>query len=48
MTRISLIARNRFSALESLEIPGVDDTWVKIRDGIETSAKEKVGILEKN
>ena len=25
---------NRFSVLEALEIPSVDDTWVKIRDSI--------------
>ena len=37
---------NRFSALEGLEISSVDDTWVKIRDSIKASAKEKVGILE--
>ena len=37
---------NRFSALEGLEIASVDDTWVKIRDSIKASAKEKVGILE--
>ena len=37
---------NRFSALEGLEISSVDDTWVKIRDSIKDSAKEKVGILE--
>ena len=35
---------NRFSALEGLEIPSEDDTWVKIRDSIKASAKEKVGI----
>jgi len=26
----------------------VDDTWVKIRDSIKASAKEKVGVLETN
>ena len=30
--------RNRFSALEGLEISSVDDTWVKIRDSIKASA----------
>jgi hypothetical protein len=39
---------NRFSALESLDISSVDDTWVKIRDSIKASAKEKVGVLETN
>ena len=39
---------NRFSALEGLEIPSVDDNWVKIRDSIKASAKEKVGVLETN
>ena len=39
---------NRFSALEGLEISSVDDTWVRIRDSIKASAKEKVGILETN
>ena len=33
---------NRFSALEGLEISSVDDTWVKLRDSIKASAKEKV------
>ena len=33
-------------SLEGLEISSVDDTWVKIRDIIKASAKEKVGILE--
>ena len=37
---------NRFCALETLEISSVDDTWVKIRDGIKASAEYKVGILE--
>jgi hypothetical protein len=37
---------NRFSALEGLEIYSVNDSWVKIRDSIKDSAKEKVGILE--
>ena len=37
---------NRFSALEGLEISSVEDTWVKIRDSVKASAKEKVGILE--
>jgi hypothetical protein len=37
---------NRFSVLEGLEISSVDDTWVKIRDSIKSSAEEKVGILE--
>ena len=32
---------HRFSALEGLEISSVDDTWVKIRDSIKASAKEK-------
>ena len=32
---------NRFSALVVLEIPCVDDTWVKIRDSIKASAKKK-------
>ena len=35
---------NRFSALEGLELSSVDDTWVKIRDSIKASAKEKVEI----
>ena len=39
---------NRFSALEGLEISSVDDTWVKIRDSIKASAREKVGVLETN
>ena len=39
---------NRFLALEVLEISSVDDNWVKIRDSIKASAKEKVGILEKD
>ena len=39
---------NRFSALESLEISSVGDTWVKTRDIIKASAKEKVGVLETN
>ena len=34
---------NRFSALEGLEISSVDDTWIKIRDNIKASAKEKEG-----
>ena len=34
--------------MESLEISTVDDTWVKIRDSIKASEKEKVGILETN
>ena len=38
----------RFSALEGLEISSVHDTWVKFRDGIKASAKEKVGVLETN
>ena len=33
--------------MEGLETSSVDDTWVKIRDSIKASAKEKVGILEK-
>ena len=37
---------NRFSVLEGLEISSVDDTWVKIRDSIKSSAEEKVGNLE--
>jgi hypothetical protein len=37
---------NKFSALEGLEISSVDYTWVKIRDSIKASAKEKVRILE--
>ena len=32
--------------MEDLEISSVDDNWVKIRDSIKVSAKEKVGILE--
>ena len=36
---------NRFSVLEGLDIPSVDDIWVKIRDNIKVSAEEKVGIL---
>jgi hypothetical protein len=39
---------NRFSALEGFEISSVDDTWVKIRDSIKATAKEKVGVLETN
>jgi len=39
---------NRFSALEGVEIFSLDDTWVKIRDSIKASAKEKVGVLETN
>ena len=38
----------KFSALEGLEISSADDTWVKIRDNIKASAKEKVGVLETN
>jgi hypothetical protein len=41
-----VILTNRFSALEGLEISSVDDTWVKIRDCIQASAEEKVGVLE--
>jgi hypothetical protein len=37
-----------FSALKGLEISSVDDTWVKIMDSIKASAKEKVGVLERN
>jgi hypothetical protein len=37
---------NRFSSLEGLEVSNVDGTWVKIRDSIKASAKEKVGVLE--
>ena len=37
---------NRFSTLESLEIPSVDDTSFKTRDGIKASTEEKVEILE--
>ena len=29
-------------------ISSVDDTWVKIRDSIKASAKEKVGVLQTN
>jgi hypothetical protein len=32
--------------LYGLEISSVDDTWVKIKDNVNTSAEEKVGILE--
>jgi hypothetical protein len=39
---------NRFSALAGLEIPSVDDTWVKIRDSIIASANEEIGVLETN
>ena len=39
---------NRFSALEGLEVSSKDDIWVKIRDIIKGSAKEKVGVLETN
>jgi len=34
--------------LEVLEIPSVEETWVKIRDSIKASAKNKVGVLETN
>ena len=34
--------------MEGLEISSVDDTWVKIRNSIKASAKEKVGVLETN
>ena len=34
--------------MEGLEISSVDVTWVKIRDSIKASAKEKVGVLETN
>jgi len=34
--------------LEGLEISNVHETWVKIRDSIKASAKEKVGDLETN
>ena len=37
-----------FQALEGLEISSVDDTWVKIRDSIKVSAKEKVWVFETN
>jgi hypothetical protein len=37
---------NFFSVLEGLEISSVDDTWLKIRDRIKSSAEGKVGILE--
>ena len=39
---------NTFSALKDLEISSVDGTWVKIRDSIKASAKEKIGVLETN
>ena len=45
-TEYQIDVANRFSALEGLEISSVDDTWVKIRDSIKASAKEKVVILE--
>ena len=35
---------NRFSALKGLEISSVDDTWVKIRNGIKASAENNVGV----
>ena len=35
---------NRFSALEGLEISSEDNTFVKIRDSIIASAKEKVEV----
>ena len=34
--------------MEVLEIPSVEETWVKIRDSIKASAKNKVGVLETN
>ena len=34
--------------VQGLEISSVEETWVKIRDSIKASAKEKVGILETN
>jgi hypothetical protein len=39
---------DKFSALEGLEISSVEDIWVKIRDSIKASSKEKVGVLETN
>jgi hypothetical protein len=30
---------NRFSALQSLEIPTVEDTWIKIWDSIKRESK---------
>ena len=32
--------------MDALEISSVDDTWIKIRNSIKASAKEKVRILE--
>ena len=32
--------------MESLEMSSVDNTWVKIRDGIKASAENKVQILQ--
>jgi hypothetical protein len=37
---------NRFSTLKALYISRVYDRWVRIKDSIKASAKEKVGILE--
>ena len=34
--------------MEGIEISSVDDTWVKIRESIKSSANEKVGVLETN
>ena len=34
--------------MEGLEISSAYDTWVKIKDSIKDSAKEKVGVLETN
>jgi hypothetical protein len=47
-TEYKIDVANTFSALKDLEISSVDGTWVKIRDSIKASAKEKIGVLETN
>ena len=46
--RVSLSEKLWFVHFVLIEISSVDDTWVKIRDSIKASTKEKVGVLETN